>query len=74
MDRHDIWTVHMDVIFGHDDCSLEQVETCVYIFIHYVLCLLGFYETCLNLMDLCLLSRSIDHRQILSLLYVYKIV
>ena len=65
MIRLGTWYVHMDAIFGHDDCYLEYVEMCVYICMRYFF--LGFYEACLGLVGLCMLGFSVGHGRIFGL-------
>ena len=50
----------MDVVFGHDVYCSYQVE-CMYI--HYELCILRFYETCLDIMGFSMLGLCIGHGQ-----------
>ena len=53
--------MHMDAVFGHDDVSCSYQIECMYI--HYELCILRFYETCLGLMGFSMLGLSVGHGQ-----------
>ena len=63
MIRLSTWDVHVDGIFGHDNGCLEQVEMCVYMFMHYFSKFLGGL---VGLVDLCILDFSISHGRILG--------